>query len=194
MKKILGLLLVIGFVISCKSDPSKNDEGTKAKPNPMPVQSAEELEKGAASLDKMIEKSMPNVNQEQYIAAINTHYQLSQNYPENEKAAHHLDKAQGYCTQIKDFARSEKMQAQLFRDYPEYVKANNGEMYYVRASNLDFILGENPKNGRAYKKEAKRLYQEFIEKFPENPLVEEAKYRLGTMDLSAEDIVKNAKK
>jgi outer membrane protein assembly factor BamD (BamD/ComL family) len=191
MKKIFALTLLLTVVFACQSGKKEEE---KTNENPMPVKTAEELDKGAERLDLLLKENMPNIDQQQYITAINTHYQFSQNYPNHEKAAYHLDKAQGYCVQIKDYARSEKMLAQLFRDYPEYVKANNGEMYYLRASNLDFILGEDPKTGPTYKREAKRLYQEFIELFPTHPLVEDAKYRLETMDLTAEDIIKNAKK
>ena len=186
---ILALLLVTIF--ACQSE-QKKEEKKEQKQKPMPVKSAEEMDKGAERLDLLLKENMPNIDQEQYISAINTHYQFSQNFPEHEKAAYHLDKAQGYCAQIKDYARSEKMLAQLFRDYPDYATKNNGELYYLRASNLDLVLGENPKNGPGYKKLAKELYQEFIEKFPNNPLVEEAKYRLETMDLSAEEIIKKA--
>jgi len=191
MRKLLILGLITLFIGACNSEKSE-EKKEKAPVNPMPTLSVKEIDEGALNLDKLIAQNMPKIDKEQYISAINMHYQFSQNFPKEKKAAFHLDKAQGYCVQIKDFARSEKMLSQLFRDYPDYVTANNGEMYYVRASNLDFLLGEQEKNGKVYKKLAKELYQEFIDKFPENPLVKDAKYRLETMDLSAEDIIKNA--
>lgn len=194
MRKLLFIALsVLTFACSGEQKEEKEEKNVqKPELKSMETKTAEELEKGAASLDKLIKENMPNIKKEQYIQAINTHYQFSQNFPEHEKAAFHLDKAQGYCQQIKDFPRSEKMLAQLFRDYPDYAAQKNGELYYIRASNLDFILGEG-KNGAAYKREAKRLYQEFIDKFPDNPLAEEAKYRLENFDLTSEEIIAKSK-
>lgn len=192
MRKIVLAGLLFGLIVGCNSESKEEEKKEEKQENPMKTETAEELDEAAKRLDVLLKENMPNIDEQMYIQAINTHYQFSQNFPEDEKAAYHLDKAQGYCAQIKDFARSEQMLSQLFRDYPEYVKKNNGEMYYLRASNLDFILGENPKNGKTYKKLAKEVYKEFIEKFPDNPLVEEAKYRLETMDLSAEEIIKKA--
>lgn len=194
MKKVLLYGMTALVLAACGGEKKEEEkkEAVKANTKPMKTKTAEELEQGAKSLDLLIKENMPNIDKEQYIAAINTHYQLSQNFPDHEKAAYHLDKAQGYCQQIKDFPRSEKMLAQLFRDYPDYAAQNNGELYYLRATNLDFILGEG-KNGKTYKKEAKRIYEKFIEKFPSNPLVKDAEFRLETLDMSAEDLIKRGK-
>lgn len=198
MKKLVTLGIVVGLLAACggeKKEENKDDKKTVHRPDtqPMKTKTAEELEQGAKNLDLMLKEDMPNIDKEKYINAINTHYQFSQNFPDHEKAAYHLDKAQGYCQQIKDFARSEKMLAQLFRDYPEYAAQNNGEMYYMRASNLDFELGEKSKNGAAYKREAKKVYQKYIEKFPDGNWVEDAKFRLETIDMTAEEIIDKAK-
>lgn len=193
MKKVLlyGMTAIILAACGGEKEEEKKEE-VKSNTKPMKTKTAEELEQGAKNLDLLIKENMPNIDKEQYIAAINTHYQFSQNFPNHEQAAYHLDKAQGYCQQIKDFPRSEKMLAQLFRDYPDYAALNNGELYYLRATNLDFILGEG-RNGKTYKKEAKRIYEEFIEKFPSNPLVKDAEFRLETLDMSAEDLIKRGK-
>lgn len=193
MKKIVVFTLLSVLVFSCSGESEGKKEENESNTKPMEVKTADELESSAKKLDELIKRGMPNIDQQQYINAINAHYQLSQNYPDHEKAAYHLDKAQGYCQQIHDYPRSEKMLAQLFRDYPDYAAQNNGELYYLRATNLDFILGEG-KNGAAYKREAKRIYQEFIDKFPDNPLVKEAQYRLENFDLTSEEIIANAKK
>ncbi|MCB0479627.1 MAG: hypothetical protein KDC84_15780 [Crocinitomicaceae bacterium] len=197
MKKLVVYALLISGIFACggekKEDAEENKNVVKADLKHMETKTAEELDAGAKNLDRLIKDNMPNINKEQYIAAINTHYQFSQNFPEHKDAAYHLDKAQGYCQQIKDFARSEKMLAQLFREYPDYAGQKNGELYYLRATNLDYILGEG-KNGAAYKREAKKVYQEFIEKFPDNPLVEDAKYRLENFDLTTDQIIAKGKK
>lgn len=196
MKKLLTCALFLGVLTACggdKTSEEKPEESKESKGRSMDLKSADEIEEASNKLDILIKQDMPKINKENYINAINLHYQLSQNFPDHEKAAYHLDKAQGYCQQIKDFARSEKMLAQLFRDYPDYAAQKNGEMYYMRASNLDLILGEG-KNGKAYKKEAKRIYSEFIEKFPTHPLVKDAEFRLETIDLTAEEIIDRAKK
>ncbi|MEZ4938745.1 MAG: hypothetical protein R2799_14235 [Crocinitomicaceae bacterium] len=196
MKKLVLVAFVFALLGACsgeQKEEKKEDNVVQPKLKSMETKTAKELEDGAKNLDLLIKENMPNINKEQYIAAINTHYQFSQNFPEHKDAAYHLDKAQGYCQQIKDFPRSEKMLAQLFRDYPEYAAQNNGELYYLRATNLDYILSET-KNGAAYKREAKKVYEEFIEKFPDNPLVEDAKYRLENFDLTTDQIIAKGKK
>lgn len=99
-------------------------------------------------------------------------------FPDDPKAPDYLLKASDYALTLGQVEKSVKILTRIVTDYPAYNKME--DVMFNKASHLDFELRDTA--------EAKVAYQEFIDKFPNSDLVDDAQNRIDNISLSLEEL------
>ena len=100
-------------------------------------------------------------------------------FPEDPKAPDYLLKASDFSYTTKQFEKSVKILSRIMADYPDYERME--DVMFNKASHLDFELRDTTR--------AKEAYQEFIDKYPNSELVDDAETRIKNIRFSAEDLI-----
>ncbi len=102
-------------------------------------------------------------------------------FPGKMESAEYLLRASDYFLAIGQTEKSIELLDQIIHSYPEYSKLESA--YFNRASHTDFEMRDTTK--------AKIYYQEFIDKYPNSELVDDAEIRIKTVSLSIEELVEH---
>lgn len=100
-------------------------------------------------------------------------------FPEDPQSPDYLLKASDFSYMVGQNEKSLKILDQIIRDFPSYKRME--DVKYNRASHLDFELRDTSA--------AKIAYQEFIEEYPNSPLVNDCKARIPMIRYSAEELI-----
>ena len=99
-------------------------------------------------------------------------------FPEDPKAPDYLLRASDLALISDQPQKSVKLLNRIINDYPDYPKME--DVKYNRASHLDFELRDTTK--------AKEAYQEFIDTYPNSPLINDCKSRIENIQYSLEEL------
>lgn len=99
-------------------------------------------------------------------------------FPEDPKAPEYLLKASDYALTLGQPEKSVKILSRIITDYPQYNRME--DVMFNKASHLDFELRDTTN--------AKEAYQQFIDKFPNSDLVDDAQSRIDNISLSLEEL------
>lgn len=99
-------------------------------------------------------------------------------FPEDAKAPEYLLKASDYALALGQPEKSVKILSRIIADYPQYNRME--DVMFNKASHLDFELRDTTN--------AKEAYQQFIDKFPNSDLVDDAQSRIDNISLSLEEL------
>lgn len=99
-------------------------------------------------------------------------------FPTDPKAPEYLFKASDYALALGQPEKSIKILERIMKDYPSYNRME--DVMYNRADHLDFNLRDTTR--------AKEAYQEFITKYPQSDLVDDAQSRIENIGLSLEEL------
>lgn len=99
-------------------------------------------------------------------------------FPDDAKSPDYLFKASDYALTLGKVEKSIKILSQIINDYPNYSKMEN--VLFNKASHLDFEMRDTTL--------AKQTYQEFIDKYPNSDLVDDAESRIQNISLSLEEL------
>lgn len=99
-------------------------------------------------------------------------------FPEDPKAPEYLLKASDYAFALGQFSKSVKILDRIITEYPEYDRME--DVMFNKASHLDFELRDTTN--------AKLAYQEFITKFPNSDLVDDAQSRIDNIAYSLDEL------
>lgn len=99
-------------------------------------------------------------------------------FPDDEKTPDYLFKASDYALTLGKIEKSIKILTQIINDYPNYPKMES--VLFNKASHLDFEMRDTTL--------AKQTYQEFIDKYPNSDLVDDAQSRIDNISLSLEEL------
>lgn len=99
-------------------------------------------------------------------------------FPEDPKAPDYLLKASDYALTLGQIEKSVKILDRIITEYPNYNRME--DVMYNKADHLDFNLRDTTA--------AKIAYQEFIDKYPNSDLVDDAQSRIENIALSLEDL------
>lgn len=105
---------------------------------------------------------------------------FANNFPEDKESPDYLLKASDLYLAMNDPKNSVKILDRLIETYPEYEDIENA--YFNRANHIDFEIRDTVL--------AKKYYNEFISKFPDSKLVNDANARIKFISLSLEDLMK----
>lgn len=100
-------------------------------------------------------------------------------FPEDPKAPEYLLKASDYAYTLQQYEKSVKILDRIITEYPQYNRME--DVMFNKASHLDFELRDTTL--------AKEAYQQFMEKFPQSDLVDDAQSRIENIEYSAEELI-----
>ncbi len=168
MKKLFGILLIFLLFTACGETDYKKQllEAEKRITQAYRSGKTEEVKEAAQQ-------------------AIDLYHKLAEKVESPEEKANYLFKAAGYY--INPLGEIDRAIYELDKLIEKYPKTNIGERaFFLKA----YIFANELKKT----KEAKKLYREFIEKYPDSDMVEQAKLELLNLGLEPEEILKNARK
>lgn len=128
-------------------------------------------------MDQQLSQTSPQ--RKELITAIGLFEDYAIMFPGTEASADYLLKASDFCLALDRFDKSVFLLNRIIDDYPNYSRLE--AVYFNRANHTDLNIRDTTL--------AKTYYHEFIEKFPESKLVEDAKIRIETVSLSLEEMV-----
>jgi TolA-binding protein len=169
MKVSLIFSFVLLLISSCNSE-----EGTGKK----------NLDKDAArneikALEKVNFSNSELVTKESAEALLKSYLTFTKSFPDDSLSADYLFKASGLAIGIQAHEKGIEIIDNLAKNYPDYELID--EAVFQKAFVLDFQLNN--------KEAAEKAYREFVNKYPNSPLVKEAKGRLETINLSEEELI-----
>ena len=173
MRILLVLLISVFLLAGCQTD------GTKAP--------ATEI-MDAATLSKKIEETRNQIYSEkdnkfddkkamEYIEYCQSYAKL---VPQDTEAAKFLFQAAETARSIKKYDQAMAIYDQIYTDFNSYPKAP--QALFLKAFTLDSEMQQYDK--------ARVLYQEFIEKHPEDEFADDTKFLLKNLGKSDEEIIK----
>lgn len=161
-------------IVSCGGDDTVYDEKQE---DLTPKVDYTEFSKELVDLEKKILSQTPpdkNLLQE----ATTKFQDFAGYFPEDPKSPDYLLKASDYALTLGQVEKSVKILTRIITDYPTYNRME--DVMFNKASHLDFELRDTT--------EAKVAYQEFIDKFPNSDLVDDAQSRIDNISLSLEEL------
>lgn len=99
-------------------------------------------------------------------------------FPDDAKSPDYLLKASDYALLLNQPEKSIKILQQIIDKYPNYNKMET--VMFSKADHLDFNMRDTTA--------AKIAYQEFIDKYPQSDLVDDAQSRIENIALSLEEL------
>lgn len=102
------------------------------------------------------------------------------NFPNHSKAADYLFRAGELAMNLNHTAQSIKLFSKVYSDYKDYDKRPYA--LFMRA----FVLENQAYNYT----EAQLYYKEFLEKFPDHPMADDAEYSLKNLGKSPEQLIR----
>ena len=99
-------------------------------------------------------------------------------FPDDVKSPDYLFKASDYALTLGKVEKSIKILNQIINDYPNYAQMES--VLFNKASHLDFEMRDTTL--------AKQTYKEFIAKYPNSDLVDDAQSRIENIALSLEEL------
>lgn len=169
------ILMTLGFT-SCGGDNTEYNEKMPSDTAKNTVDYAT-FSKELEDLEtKILAQSPPDEN---LMREATTKFQDFAGYfPEDPKAPEYLLKASDYAFALGQFSKSVKILDRIVQEYPNYERME--DVMFNKASHLDFELRDTTN--------AKIAYQEFITKFPNSDLVDDAQSRIDNIAYSLDEL------
>lgn len=173
---LLPILLAMSlFFNSCGSgDDTVYDEQQE---DFLPHADYEEFSKEVEDLEKKI-LSQQNPDEKLLKEATTKFQDFAGFFPEDPKSPEYLLKASDYYLILGEPEMSVKLLNRIMNDYPDYERME--DVVFNKASHLDFELRDTT--------EAKKAYEEFITRYPNSDLVDDAQNRIENIGLSLEEL------
>ena len=189
IKYLLGLITVAALVVSCGGEEKKDEKGD-GKFYSTEVPDADVLRVGIKQLEdslmkistnENIDKSVTHLVQQAYIEKLKLMYE---EYPKDKDAAQSLRKVYMMYSAIGRPDLSVKFADSLIDKYPKY-----DERWLALQSNAVYYdMEANPRDKDKVRFYLEKLIKEYPNLDPE--IIEQAKSRLETIDLTFEELIK----
>ncbi len=181
MKNIIILSFLILFCSAFSCNQSGSIENATSVNNSNSKTLLKEIDKLEAKLRKakLVTDEMPAAKE-----LVKKSQSFSEAHPQDKKTAAVLFKAADVARGIGEYGKAIQLWGKVWRNYPNFDKAPDAVFMqaFTYENNLNDIQN------------AKRYYLQFIEKFPENPLREQAIIALKNLGKSPEDLIKEFQK
>ena len=165
-KKIFILTTIVGILFSCTS-PVKNDK--------------EKMQENIIVLEKQCYDDNTNTyNQKIALKTIVEYQKFIDKYPNDSLSGNYLYLAGQLSKSINMYGEAVHKFSVLLKTFPNYTKAANAQ----------FLIAMIYENDIKDTLKAKAAYQEFIDKYPNNELVDDAQLSIKYMSISPEDLIK----
>jgi len=164
-KKIFLLSLVTFFLWSCSNAPK--DKKTVL------VDSITELEQ------KCYDDSTNSYNHKMALKTLNKYQEFIKEYPKDSLSAHYLYLGGQLSKSIDLYGEAIHQFEVLLKNFPHYEKAANAK----------FLIGMIYENDIKDTTKAKQAYQDFMEAYPQDELVDDAQFLLQNLSLTDEQLI-----
>jgi tetratricopeptide (TPR) repeat protein len=160
MKKIVCLFVVVAVLASCKSERDKDIELIEREENELFGESG------------MIDRTRIAPLLEMYVS-------FADNHPDDTLSPVYLFKAGDMAMNTNRSVQAIQLYSRIIEQYPEYTKVPEALFLkgYVYENNL----------GRLDK--AREIYEEFLQRFPENDFADDAEVSLRYLGMSPEELI-----
>tara|TARA_B110000046_G_C13011965_1_gene407050 strand:- start:101 stop:688 length:588 start_codon:yes stop_codon:yes gene_type:complete len=176
--QFFGLLTVCGgFIISCGSEPT-DEVLIETTMTEIGLDTAAFLT-NLKALESRIDNSLDIPKEKDLKEAITAFQDFAAIFPEDPKAPDYLLKASDISLTTEQPQMSVALLEQIIEKFANYRRIE--DVKYNRASHLDFELRDTTL--------AKEAYQDFIEEYPNSPLVNDCKSRIENIRYSADELV-----
>lgn len=101
--------------------------------------------------------------------------------PKNEQSPEYLHKAGETARAVRAFAKAVAIYDKIYTEYPTYEKS--AQALFLKAFTYDNDLGD--------KATAKQLYEEFLQKFPNDDFADDTQFLLDNLGKDDEEIIKS---
>jgi tetratricopeptide (TPR) repeat protein len=162
MNKLFSAILATGLVLliaSCGTSPDKMTVKITKLEQEMKSQSPADTAK---------------VN-----ALIDAYEQFAAKFPKDTLAPEYLFRAGGLCLSFNQANKSLEIFRKVDKEYPSYKRA--GECLFMQGFIFENALGDINNAGK--------IYREFLDKYPNHPLTDDAELSLKYLGRPAEDII-----
>lgn len=165
-KKFVILTIIIGVLSSCTT-PVKSDK--------------EKMQENILVLEKQCYDDNTNTyNQKVALKTIVEYQKFIDKYPNDSISGNYLYLAGQLSKSINLYGEAVHKFSVLLKTFPNYTKAANAQ----------FLIAMIYENDIKDTLKAKVAYQEFIDKYPNNELTNDAKLSIQYMSISPEDLIK----
>ena len=168
------IFLFLGMASCGGSDEVESDENSTEE-----TVDYDQFMQELVDLENEINANIASPDKELLKKAITKYQDLAGYFPEDPKAPEYLFKASDLSLSTGQPEKAVKILTRIMNEYPEYERME--DVMFNKASHLDFELRDTTA--------AKELYAEFIEKYPESELVDDAQSRIENISLSLDELV-----
>lgn len=181
MKKtiLISFLILFCSAFSCNQTGSLNDSSSKNAPNNKTLLKEIDALESKLRKAKLVTDEMPAAKE-----LVKKSQSYSELYPQDEKTAALLFNAADVARGIGQYGKAIQLWGKVWRNYSDFDKSPDA--IFMQA----FTYENNLKDIQ----NAKRYYLQFIEKYPKNPLREQAIIALKNLGKSPEDLIKEFQK
>lgn len=165
IKKIIVLTLTLGFLMSCTNTPK--DEKTVL------IDSIKKLEL------QCFDDNTNNYNHKVALKTLNEYQIFIENYPNDSLTPNYLYLSGQLSKSINLFGEAIRMFETLIKEHPEFNDVSKAQ----------FLIGMIYENNIQDTLKAKAAYQEFIEKYPQDELVDDAQFLIQNLSLSDQELI-----
>ncbi|MBI9036736.1 MAG: tetratricopeptide repeat protein [Bacteroidales bacterium] len=163
LKKLAFLSVISVLLFACSSSPENE---AKSKIN--------ELESNLFSSEDMV------LNRKQASELVNAYIDYADKFPDDTLSPEYIFKAADICMNILNPSKAIWFFDRIIREYPDYRKVP--ESMFLKAYVYD-------NNMQSYDL-ARKLYTEFIEKYPDNEFADDARVSIQNLGKTPEEIIK----
>lgn len=162
MKKILSVVLVTVLLIACTSQQANQE-----------AQIQEQEDSLFSDENKMVDKQRAN-------DLIASYLEYSNSFPESTKSPEFLFKAGDMAMNLNMPQKAIEVFNRIINEYPDYEKAPQ----------CLFLKGYVYENNMNNLREAKRIYEEFLLKYPNDEFADDAEVSIRNLGKSPEELIK----
>lgn len=181
MKKIkISSLLLIGFFTFLISSCGGEDETVYDETQEDYAPEVPDYDTFSKELQDLENKIIASVEPNETLMkeAITKFQDFAAFFPEDAKSPDYLLKASDYALLVGQPEKSVKILMRIMDDYPNYDRMES--VMFNKASHQDFELRDTTN--------AKKSYQEFIDKYPNSDLVDDAQNRIKYISLTLDEL------
>jgi len=186
----LVILLLCCFLGACNNASEGDQQAKTSKTATEAVQALPTTKEGLVKAIKAAENALSDkenkgvFNKGQAMATIKAYEKYAELFADDTQTPEYLFKAAEIYRSIRNFNKAISIYENIDKNYTKYDK---------HAQSL-FLLGFTYENDLKNLDKAKRLYEEFLQKYPEHELAEASQFSLKNLGKSPEDIVKSFEK
>ncbi len=176
--KQLFLLAIFASSILVSCGGENNSETTEENLEHLPEPDYDDLKAGITDLENRLNKAEAP-SEDLLKEGISKYQEFAGYFPDDPLSPDYLLKASDFSLNTKQPEKAVKILNRIIENYPDYNRME--DVLFNKASHLDFELRDTTL--------AKEAYEEFINKYPESELIDDAQSRIENIRFSMEEMV-----